>query len=205
MYKLTLDYDRDYDFDDHLAGMGWVLHSFSTRHRNFKHPQELGLSLERDPYDGLPLVTSPALRRKFKRNLAFIASYYEHGSCAWFLLGEGGPGTDCPFDGARVAGLVEWEPDDPKDLPGRLLKDRRESARRFLEEYTALCNGYVYGYMLEGADGELIDSCYGFVGDSGQKAMFEEIEAHVGDAPCEVDGDAAWLAAYSGLTIAEPV
>lgn len=132
---------------------GWKLHSFSSRHDSFTHPNALDLD-------------SIGMRRKIKCGTAFFLSYFEHGNCVWSLRDEG---PKCQWDSVRTAGILIWE-GSPKDLH-KGYEARRESARGFCETYTYWCNGEIYGYEIhevspfENADpGEPLDACWGFYG-----------------------------------------
>lgn len=85
-----------------------------------------------------------------------ILSYYEHGDCCWFPLGQGVPGTDCPWDGVRIAGL--WIPRaDTMETLRYVSKTKGKKRRKLAEQmakedcelYTEWCNGHVYEVFLQ--------------------------------------------------------
>lgn len=136
--------------------LSWKPYSFNNRHNNFKKPEELGFV---DPMD-------VGLRNKLKAGTAFVLGYFEHGRCIWHISGDIPMGTqgDYRWDGCNVAGLLLWE-HDPKEMGAKTKEARQKDAEAFLEEYNAWCNGDIYGYVVEGRDGEVLDSCWGFIGD----------------------------------------
>src|SRR4051812_44156696 len=84
----TSDEDTENPLDNDAMGK---IHSFNTRHSNFKHPDECK-HLMGDPMN-VPL------------------SYYEHGLCLWDIAG-GSRYESCPdkqWDGRGFAGI--WEAD----------------------------------------------------------------------------------------------
>jgi len=155
----------------------WKLHSFCSRHSNFKHPTTVGLG-ELDK-SGQPTIHDVGLRRKLNVGTAFILSYYEHGEGCWSLAGEG---MQCRFDTARIAGLLVWEgkpgdcgwglsgPDGQRSFE-TTLEARAKNARATLEVYNEWCNGHCYWYSLHEYDktteakGEYIESSGGFIGE----------------------------------------
>lgn len=183
---VTIDHDPDVESPCEYGS--WKLHSFCSRHVNYKHPSELGLGLYLGP-DGLPPIENIGLKRKLEVGTAFILSYFEHGDGCWSLRGEG---PQCQFDSTQIAGLLVWE-GKPKDCsfckeeflkqleaPGhqydkawfsRDYKTRASAARSFLKNYSDWANGHCYQYSIKEYDeeteeeGEDIDSCSGYIGD----------------------------------------
>lgn len=183
--RIEPDPDIDNPADSYRA---WTPYSFSTKHTNYRHPEELGLSMSVDG-NGDPVILNPGLRSKFRAGLAYFLSYYEHGNSVWFLKGHHRPGIEYQWDGVRVAGLLVWE-HSPKELP----RDKRaKDAEIFLETYTAWCNGDGYYYRVEDAAGEDIDSCGGFYG-SDTDYMLDQIRAAVAGRPYRLEGEAAFVA-----------
>lgn len=134
----------DSDIENPCDYSGWKAYSFSTRHRNYRHPSE-------DEFQSI------GFRSKLRAGTAFRLAYHEHGSCIWYVAGR--PSSD-PFDTVDSAGYLVWE-GDRKDLP-KTYAERRARAESFCEEYTAWCNGDGCGYTVESEDGEPLDSCGGF-------------------------------------------
>lgn len=174
--KLTLRVEHDNDCDGPLEWDGqWTLHSFSTRHSNYKDPEELGLSLE--VRDGMPVIKNPGLRRKFERGLAFIVSCYQHGGIVWSIKGTG---PQCRFDTAQIGGLLVWD-NPPSDMGAKTPEDRRKDAESFLRTWNSWANGECYWYSIEDEDGETVDSCGGFIGSGDDlDYMWEAIRSAVG-------------------------
>lgn len=149
----------------------WELHSFSRRHSNFKSPDSFGL--RPTSFGGID-TSKIGLRRKLEMGTAFILSYYEHGQCSWFLQGHGAPGTDCQWDGTRVAGIMIWK-GKAKDC-GKDFEERQKHAISVTQTYTDWCNGDVYGFRIFDDEDNEVDSCWGFYGynhaeESAKEAM----------------------------------
>jgi len=175
--NLTIAHDPDVECPSDWDG--WKLYSFSTRHINFKHPEEAGIGR-----DGQGLFLG--IQSKLKAGTAFVLSYFEHGGCVWSLMGEG---PQCQWDSVRVAGLLYWD-GKPKDV-GKDYAERRKSAIGFLEQYTEWANGECYYYVIEDADtGETLDSCGGFIGGESFKGQVLEALKHYDAKVVEVNGDA---------------
>ena len=62
------------------------------------------------------------------------------------------------------------------------LKDRvSKQLESALEEYNVWQSGECYGYQIEDEDGEVVDSCYGYIGrDVVNQAAVEAVSAYVG-------------------------
>lgn len=145
--KMTLRVDYDPDTEcpmDHDCQ--WRLYSFNRRSIHYGVP---------DGFDPLTI----GMRRKMAVGLAFVLDYYEHGSGAYSLHGEG---MQCRWDTANGAGLLVWE-HDPKEMGAKSRDDRAKDARAFLDEYNAWMNGEAMYFILEDEDGNTVDSCGGFL------------------------------------------
>lgn len=181
MSKVVVRIEHDSDTESPAEYGGWVLHSFSRRHRSFTDPDTLGLG-------------SIGFRRKLACGTAFLLSYYEHGNCQWALRGCG---VSCPWDSVDVAGVLIWS-DKPRDL-AKDFDTRRKSAESFLSEYTDWCNGACYYFSIteyddEGDEVRDVDSCGGFIGSDRVLDCIREALADVGeDDDIEVRGDCAWI------------
>jgi len=194
--KVTIGHDTDIEnpADDHT----WTPYSFSHKHANFKDPIQAGW------FDGSMNCTNPGLRQKLDVGLAFRLGYYEHGQSSWFIQGTGLPGSDCAFDGVQFACVLIWEL-KPSDMGAKCYEDRANDAKRFLETYTAWCNGQGYYYVVDELEEcdlghthevDLVDSCGGFYGND-LDYMFEQIQAATeGHEVVEIAGAAKDLADY---------
>lgn len=175
MTKLTLRVNHDSDVDCPADNdCEWKLHSFSRRHFNYKHPSDVGLG-ELDS-DGNPTPENAELAEKLRVGHAFILSCFQHGNTIWSLKGTG---PQCRWDTAQNAGLLVW--DHPADEMGaKTVEERQKDARRFLETYNAWCNGETYWWALKDEEGEVVESCGGYIGPN-LDHMWESILDAVGD------------------------
>ena len=106
---------------------------------------------------------TPAIRARLKAGTAFWYDVYEHGGTSYTLSGEG---MNDRWDTTNKAGLILLS----KDITDytKTYETRQVAARDCLEEYTAWANGEVYGYMVyddSTHEHELVESCWGFIGD----------------------------------------
>lgn len=155
--KLEVSYDPSPEWDVE----GFEFFSFSSRHYNFKHPDEIA-----------------NLEEALENQTAFFLSYFEHGDCIWSLMGEG---PSCPFDSVVKAGLIFV----PEDIPEN---KREEAARSILKDYTNWCNGHVLMFTIEDEDGSIVDSCAGFFE---KEELIESIHSsHPGVTFSELTGNA---------------
>ena len=178
--RFRIELRHDGDCENPLEwDLEWKLYSFNRRHANFKSPEKLGLGLTLDD-DGWPVVEDRILRGKLKTGLAFFASCHQHSGIQWGLPGEV---PQCPWDTARVGGLLVWE-HNPVAL-GKTCGLRASHARIALSQYTAWCNGECYGYevsQVDEAGSETVhDSCFGFIVADRQAAkhFFEQIGQNI--------------------------
>jgi hypothetical protein len=133
----------------------YEIYSFSTRHSNYEHPDDI------EDVDAL-----------VESGRAFLLSYYEHGNCVWSLQGQG---PQCRFDSVNVAGIIILKDDYLEDLEGEELYKVVSS---LLEEYTAYCNGNTYGYSISSDDLDMYEeSCGGYIihNEQSRKDMAESI------------------------------
>jgi hypothetical protein len=142
----------------------WEPISFGNRHINYKEPEDVGVK-GIDSYGGV--IATQRLQRKLDSNTAFILSYFEHGDSIWFLKGHGAPGSDCRWDGRKVAGLLRWN-GKARDI-GKTFEEREKNAKLFIESYTQWCNGDIWGYQVFDGNDEDVDSCLGFYGSEHAK------------------------------------
>jgi len=93
-----------------------------------------------------------------ENKLAVPLSAYIHSGIALSILGEG---YRCRWDTSDY--IAYWLPD--KCCKVKTKKQALEHARQACSLFNQWANGEVYGYVVEDARGEHIDSCYGFYGD----------------------------------------
>ena len=189
----------------------WTLYSFCRRHLHFCAPDDLPC-LKRGPaltftHDGDVKINCPELRVKVRTGLAHVLSYFEHGNSLWMLKdGHQPAGVEYMWDGVRVAGLLVWN-HDPSDMGAKSYADRAKDAQSFLDEYNAWANGDGLCYTIEDAEGNMIDSCMGYVSDN-KADMINDIRAAIRETPgheIELTGDCAWVTCVEELSKPEEV
>jgi hypothetical protein len=92
---------------------------------------------------------------KANRFIVYPVFKYEHGNVAY----KTSP-FSCPWDSGQAGYLLL----DRKEWPRRGKKSDTY-AKAVLESYTSWCNGEVYGFVIEDEDGEVLGSCWGFIGE----------------------------------------
>ena len=187
-YRITLGYDPDAENPGEEDGSLFRPASFSTRHSNFVHPDDI------DPAEVL-----------------YPLSYYEHGLCQWGLGTSAVMGGYRSFDSVANAGVLlrgRYLEDDPGQWDRMTETERTDAAKSFLEEYTDWCNGSVYWFDIVQTDvviealcvgariGEQeLDSCGGIIGDTHLAYCLSETVDLEADQ-IEWCGEAAYLGEY---------
>jgi hypothetical protein len=123
----------------------------------------------------------------FRPGLDFWIERYEHGLVRYAPTGEASM-IDRQWDVAPGVAILRFKENhgcgDPNDPDGVL-----NFVRAVCDEYTAWCNGDIYGYAVyrwptiahyetDPDDGELIDACWGFIGgnDHGEPYALEALK-----------------------------
>lgn len=100
---------------------------------------------------------------------------YQHGG---FVLSTGP--FSCPFDSGQV-GWWTFTSEDIKSIYGEDTEDARKKAAvgvlDALQHINDVYSGNVWGFEIIDFDGEVADSCWGFIGDG----AIESMKAHVPD------------------------
>jgi hypothetical protein len=97
-------------------------------------------------------------------------------------------GFHCPWDSGQV-GHIYADADMIRENWGvkRVTPALREKARKLLkagvESYDDYITGNAYGYIIEDAEGDHKDSCWGFLGDDGRDEAFKEAKSIVESYP----------------------
>mgnify|MGYP000004506244 CR=1 FL=1 len=160
--ELWLDHDAESPCDWECS---WKIYSFSSRHVNNASPDQFLTENGKWRFE---------YARKADVGLVFPLSYYEHGLCEWSVSGEG---MQCRWDSVRFAGVAVWN-GKPGDIGAKTWESRRDDLRKFLRIYSDWCNGNCYGFSVIDDEGEIVDSCGGFIGsdDAIQCAIAEHAE-----------------------------
>jgi len=114
---------------------------------------------------------------------AFPLWAYEHGHIA-YRVGPANPFYD-PWDSGRIGVALVNLAEVTNHNDSRAVKQAKAltAAQGAADDYTAWSNGDCYGYQVEDANGESIDSCFGFVGsDSADDSAREAFAYAVADA-----------------------
>ncbi len=82
---------------------------------------------------------------------AFPLFLYDHGNVSYSINSFA-----CPWDSGRIGSIFLKRSEFPNP---------EKAAQSICEEYTSWANGEIYGYVVEGPDGEERDSWWGFIGN----------------------------------------
>ena len=181
--KYTIRIEADEDCESPAQhDCNWRPYSFNNHHINHREPSDF--------FDdkGKPQLW---LRNKLRVGLAFILSYHEHGLGLWFIRGTRWT-PDAEWDTTGLAGVAIWE-DKPNEIGGKTYDERQKDCAAFLAEYTDWCNGNCHGYVIEDADGETVDSCWGYIGDYIAEAVREALPDDATAENTKLAGDGAYL------------
>lgn len=105
--------------------------------------------------------------------VVFPLFMYDHSGTS-YRCSEGGNPFSCPWDSGRV-GIIAMKKSE-LSKPGKhygkgantyVGKPYLEQAQQTCEIYTAWANGEVYGYAVENEEGDMLDSCWGFIETEG--------------------------------------
>lgn len=105
----------------------------------------------------------------------------DHSGISMYVGGGAHPSDSGGWDSGTV-GIIFDTPEAVKEHMGEepfVATDEQitESLKAEVEEYDKYLRGELYGYVIEDADGDHIDSCWGFLGDEYfQEALKEAVE-----------------------------
>lgn len=134
------------------------LGTFFGFHRRYQSPDA---APDSDPETAARIATR-------SQNICLPVWLYDHsGTC--YRAAEANP-FHCPWDSGLFGFIYVSKADVRKEYGvGRLSRQIIERVKHVLQAevsaYSAWANGEVYGWKLVDADGEEIDSCWGYVGD----------------------------------------
>lgn len=105
---------------------------------------------------------TPAILAKLRAGKMFTIDYrsYSNADGGYYSLNGDMPKGE--VDSQDVNGFIIFDDDYIK---GTSYEERKKYAEQDLKEYTAWANGEVYGFTVTDHNGDVIDSCGGFIGD----------------------------------------
>lgn len=136
-----------------------TLGTFFGFHRNYMSPDD---APDSDPETARRIAQS-------RDNICLPVWLYDHsGTC--YRAAETNP-FHCPWDSGLFGFIYVSKADARKEYGvKRITAAKRaeivEHLKAEVKEYSAWANGEVYGFVVEDSDGETLDSCWGFIGDS---------------------------------------
>lgn len=141
------DTESPLEYDDAVMMCIYHRHRTNPMQEKFPYPQDAQAFWEE--------ISSPNYTGPW---VGFSLFAYEHGNIM-FRPSQGSNPFDCPWDSGQI-GLIFIKasgvgPDGPY-----------KAAEQVCDTYSSWCNGEVYGFIIEDADGEQLDSCWGYIGDS---------------------------------------
>lgn len=117
---------------------------------------------------------APAVQAKLRAGKMFTIDYYSYSSTDGGYYRLNGSVPTGEVDSSIVNGFIIF---DDAYIKGTTYEDRKRYAQQDLETYTAWANGEVYGWSVENADGDVLESCSGYIGSSADEHMRSEAEA----------------------------
>lgn len=169
---------QDLDTENPLPDDGVRLVSFGRAHRNSKSIWDYYL---RDDEQRRP-VPMDHIRDQINTGTVFELSYYEHGDGCWFRRGTGySRGLQCRFDTVQFAGLLFLDESFPETAADGRARKVTEWVDSLLEIYNNWCNGHCWGYTILNRDGDILDSCGGFIGDDSLRATLKDEHSKIFD------------------------
>ena len=100
-------------------------------------------------------------------------------------------GFSCPWDSGQIGFIFASKQDVTKEF-GEVTSEVVTKVKKVLEaevkEYSDFLEGNVYGFVVESADGNQIDSCWGFIGDHEKSGLLEQAKDAV-DSELRVIGE----------------
>ena len=133
--------------------------AFFVFHRNLVNPAE---SLAHDPES---LAQWEAENEKEWES--FSLYLYEHGGTC-YRPSRGGNPFSCSWDSGRVGSIALKRADFGADA------DLFKIAESICENYTSWANGEVYGFEILDFSGDVLDSCWEFIGNPNESGIIEE-------------------------------
>jgi hypothetical protein len=120
---------------------------------------------------------------------------YDHSGITMRASGDGNP-FHCPWDSGQVGYTYITRTEILKEYGGsRLSKKKIEQARKLLvsevETYDQFLTGDIYGYTITDADGNDVDSCWGFYGFEYAKQEAESQAKYFANSILESEANAA--------------
>lgn len=152
---------------------------FAMLHRNYANPAEKhGLRTQED----MDEFERKNCRGKSAPWVAFPLFMYDHSGTVYRVSDPAPAGErprnpfSCQWDSGRAGWLfVKLSEICKRNTPrAEKLAAARKCADVTCEVYTSWANGDVWGYVVEDEDGEHLDSCWGFIGDSDDEYMMGE-------------------------------
>jgi len=169
---------------------------FAVLHRRYINPAKDAAAYKRngDSYD---FTTVEGIAEFEKANGAINAQWavfplfmYDHSGTIYSASSGANP-FHCPWDSGRV-GIIALKKSEV-GKPGKKVRNAKrevvytvgsylEQAQAVAKNYTDWANGNIWGYVVEDADGEHIDSCWGFIGDHDDEHLMAEAHSAYHDA-----------------------
>lgn len=174
--SIDVDYDVESPHDDASPAARLVLNGG----RNYSLPNDAGIDF--GGFEGWSAVADE-LARHHGAIMVTPVWVYDHSGIALKAGARTYP-FDCQWDSAQV-GFAYITQETYKDCTGKRYVGRPSQYKRAaeliqteVEVYGKYVNGECYAYVIEDADGEIIDSCGGYIGfDAVTEAATEYIDS----------------------------
>lgn len=156
--------------DENLFLVGWNSREFWTE-KSVIEPKEakniFGAYIMHEDFTEYKQEAKKALKKYW----IFGVDAYIHGGISLSLHGEG---MRCRWDTSDYIGAIFA---DKKEF--KTSKKAEKAARELLNTWNDILSGNVYGFITENKNGEVIDSCSGFIGDFETSGIIDEAKSSI--------------------------
>jgi len=156
--------------EDDDGRLGYIV-SFANRY-NFSDSD--APNLDQDDFSSWDDVEK-YLIKYYKATVILPVYKYEHGGIWLSTNGSSYPFND-RWDSCQIGFIFSTE--ERRKKVG--VKRSRKIITKYLidevQNYSDYVSGEVYGYIIEDESGDVLDSCFGYIGDSGLSQLREELK-----------------------------
>jgi hypothetical protein len=171
-YTITTYYEEGPESPREWDNLGKMV----LKHNRYNFPQDV--SIDFDDFDNWQAIEK-YLQKEYNAVIVLPVQMYEHGNIRIYV----GSSHDT-WDGGQL-GLIFATAQDIRNtfMVKRITKEIKEKAIKNLESevdtYSAYVDGQVYRYEVTDSNGNEVDSCGGFYGDSSYDYMVNECKAMI--------------------------
>jgi len=168
--KSHIVYDTDpIDIREDTDNLGYIV-SFANRY-NFSDDD--APKLKQDDFSSWDDVEK-YLKKYYKATVILPVYKYEHGNIR-LSTSDGYPFND-RWDSCQIGFIYTTEERRKKLGVKRSREEIKKQLSDEIQDYSDYISGDIYGYIIEDESGDVLDSCFGYIGDSGLSQLREELK-----------------------------